>query len=238
MKMRFFISIALGFLAGLLPAQETPQQVIDKMRATYDNARSYSMQVSLGLYTKASDVSAFSTSNGTVKVAGDSYFSSILGKTVLVDDDYEMILDEKQKIMLVADAPVHTRKEKSNTILDSSLYTGMQMKFLEHSASLDRIEISITNEESGYRYIRLKIDPETHTLTEVEYIYRNSSQEANPYEKVVIRYSAIQLNGTIPASTFSHTAYFTKNGNVLAASATYKTFQLIDQRNKNLPVIK
>ncbi len=228
--LRYLYVFMIFFSPAVLQAEE-PIDVLSKMRSTYENARSFSMGVTLKMYGSSTDATPSSSGSGTVMMSGNNYFSSMLGKTVLINNDFEMILDEKQKAIIVADAPsTHFKKQKANGIIDSSLYEGMQLKFLERSAAKIRIEMKSGDTESSYQYIRITINPVNYTLIEVEYLYAKNENTVSPYEKAIISYSNILLNVKMPDTAFSNDKYFLKKGNKVIASSLYGSYKVIDQR--------
>ena len=237
-RIKIIFGCALLLLCQFAFAQETPLQVIGKMRKTYDDARSYSMHVTLRLFAKSQDASALVTAEGEVKVSGTNYYSSMLGKTTVVNDDYQLVTDEKQHVILVATAHHANKRDRANTLLDSSLYEGYQLKFLEQSPTLNRIEIIVNDPEAGYNSIQLHIDPSNYTLVKVEYYYKKGSPGMSTYEKTTISYSNIKLNDKIPDSAFDSDEFFTQKKGELVQTPAYATYRLIDQRDKNIPVIK
>lgn len=237
-KFHFALAVLLTLIYHGVHAQETPLQVIEKMRGTYDKASSYSMHVTLKLFAKTQDASALSVSEGEVNVSGKNYYSSMLGKTTVVNEDYQVFADDKQHIMLVSTAHHNRNRDDANSILDSTMYQGYQLKFLEQGATLDRIEITLDDPESGYSSIRLHIDPRNYTLLQVEYYYKAGSPETSTYEKATITYTNVKLNEKIPDSVFSTDTYFTQKKGELVLAPAFGTYRLIDQRDKNIPVIK
>lgn len=236
--LRYLYLLLILFSPAVMQAEE-PIDVLTKMRSTYENARSFSMGVTLKMYGSANEATPVSSGSGTVMMSGNNYFSSLLGKTVLVNNDFEMILDEKQKAMIVADAPAsHFKKQKANSIIDTSLYEGMHLTFIERSTAKIRIEMKPDDVESSYQYIRLTINPVNYTLIEVEYLYAKNENMVSPYEKATISYSDILLNVKMPDTAFSNDKYFLKKGNKVIASSLYGSYKVIDQRKLPLTTEK
>lgn len=231
---RIFL-IAMGLLfSGVLTAQETPLEVIAKMRATYDGVDAYSMHVSVQFFD--ANASTLMASEGDVKVDGANYYSKLFGKTTIVNDEHALIVDEKQKLLIVATNRSTRKKKGANEIIDSNLYEGCKMKFLQQNAVLDKIEIVISDPESGYSSIQLHVNPLNYTLVAVEYYYKPSATMI--YQKAVIKYSDVVLDAKIPEDTFSTASYFDQRKGELITTPAYHSYQLVDQRDKNIPVIK
>lgn len=239
MKNLVQILIAL-FFAGVLSAQQssTAQQTVQKMKTVYENANSYSMQIVLQMFTKDADAKPVISGNGKVMFSGVNYFSSMMGKTVLMNSDYRVVTDEKEKLMIVADAlPKDKKKSGSTDLLDTSLYNAVTMTYLENTATSIRIEIKPNDAEDDYRAVRIRINPGDYSLTEVEYLYRVNPDAGIQYERALIRYTSVQINCKLSDSLFSHSTYFIKKGNVLSPVGSYRYFHLVDQRNQNLPTL-
>lgn len=230
-KMKVILNTLLLFVifSTDLSAQGDWKKDIAEMNKTYMSASSYRMNIEVMSFAKKNDVKPFVIYKGEVAYSGTSFYSQMAGRVTIQNKKCFLVVDKKQKVIL------YRKNKKEQKIkndvfsianLDSALIymeKSVTVKYLLNTAAEKRIIIEYKGGE--IEKIEMVIDPKNNTLAELIYYYRNSENA----QMVKIRYSDLNINGTISGSYFSEAAYVTVKNNKVIATSKYQNFEVMDQ---------
>lgn len=198
-----------------------------KMSEAYLKARTFSMNMEFKAYQKAVDQKELFVHKGIAKKIPGCYYTSLMGKTMLVNKDIALVIDDERKFILCK-SPFKEHKN-GQVPVDTAAYTG-KLRYLWKNDKQRKIEITEIP-SSEYEKIELTVNAKSFVLEEVVYYYKRKSMEKElAFEKVHIKYTNISLDGSIPYSSFSEQSYVTYGKTGITPAPKYSGYKIIDQR--------
>ena len=215
------------FTASLLFAQDEGRDLIKRMNKAYSTASSLSMLFQVDYYALAGQTSPSMKTNGEVKYSGRNYYSNAMGKHLLVNKKYSLIIDEVQHTITCMPGSEENKKNqatnnktKATGLPDSSWLTAAKIKLLAQLGNSRQVEI-ITN-DPVYEKTVLKINTLTYALEEVAYYYKKLENGSSPM--LIVSYSSIKFGIALTEADFSEKKYILKKAfeDVLPAEILYR----------------
>ena len=218
---------------SLTVAAQTPVQLLLKMNETYGKAQSYSMNVEMKFFYGNNDVTPVNTSKGEVRKSGDLYYSSIMGKTTIVNKNCTVFIDDGQKLIVYSKSGDHPSKPPVDDIPDTSSF-GSAVKYSYGKGTVTGERVIITpSDKTVYSRIEVVINRKNFTLEEVAYYYPPAEDEQGAsVQKVQVTYSSVALNNSIPDDFFSEKKFVVRSKGKLAGVGKYAAYQVVEQDNK------
>jgi hypothetical protein len=219
--------------AGVFLRAQSSGELLKETAKAYLDAENLSMDVSVHMFTSATDAGTL-MGNGLIRKAGENYYSKFLTDELIINKSCMVVLDHQMKTVTWYDMESERNKKKKdkNQQLpdldsisngDSVVYSGVsngRRHFLFYSRAVS----------SAIRLTEVFIDDQTHFVAQIVYYYRdNSTEEAYDMYKVVIDYTNISTEK--PADSFfleKKYLSYTKNQPVLNAS--FSKYKLIIAR--------
>ncbi|MBC7863961.1 MAG: hypothetical protein IAF38_13375 [Bacteroidia bacterium] len=224
----------------LLPALVFCGELDDlrKMNKAYLEANSFSMKISIASYRNEKDSKALFTFTGEVKKIKSAYFTEMNGRTSLNNEEYSLLVDEHNKVIVISKAARQRKENKiSELIMNDSLFSaGFSYKFILNTADKKVIEVTATEPALWEnKKMVITLNAKNFTLQEIVVYPKTNKdeEEENSFEKMVIRYDNVELNKVIPGSDFSEKKYVDIKKKNITATGKYAQYKVIDQLKKS-----
>lgn len=239
-KIKYLIAL-LGIFFGLSNiscAQDWKTDLL-AMNKTYLNAQSFSMDVLVESYQNASDTKPVISYKGKVAKKNENYFTFMTGKTTIINKRCVLVIDDGQKMILYKENN-SAKNEASNFFtlvnLDSAMILMTKETDVTYSA-ISPIEssIQITYKGNSGSKQEIIINKVTNTLSRITYYSQNMDGNVKTSTKVVVKYSTIKLNESIPDDFFSEKKYITKKLGAISLSKNYSNYQLVNESQNIRP---
>lgn len=225
----YLISAIYSFLILSVGASSTDFAIQDlkKMSKLYSEAKTVSMEVTVNL--EYNDDNEPTSNKGKVKKKGNYFYSEMMGRTVLNNKKMSLLLDQKNKYILLNNPISGDVDAETPVEIPDSLYDSKNKFTREVKNGKIHIEVFPKN-NFLYKKIEIVMNSKNHSLLEYNYTY--SSNSDHNIKKVSIKYSSVKINEEIPDSDFSENAFISKKGSRTQPTGIYQSYQLIDKRNK------
>lgn len=230
--------IVLSCLALTLRAGE--KEDILKMNEAFNRLASFSMNVEVKIFSNGTDVKPAQSFKGEARKSGNCFYSSMLGKTSLVNAEHALLIDVQQKLIVYDEVREENQKDKAALfksglmMVDTALTKLYKLKYLVNNENIRRIEISRPKDKI-YRKIELELDAKTSLIRSITYYYIKSEENGSPYDRISISYTGLQADAKIAPETFSEKKYVSVKNTKVTATAAYKTYKIVDQRKNIIP---
>lgn len=207
------------------------------------DALSYSASIDVNMYSNAGDVKPLQTYKGAVKKNKDNYYSSMLGKTIVINSNYGLMVDEKQKVIVIDaikeknKAQQEALKRESLLMIDTALTKNYRLKYLVNDTKTKIIEL-LFPEGSPYKKMEIEIDLTTYFIKKAVYYIEKDKNQDYSFEKISVAYSHVVLNAAPAADVFSEKKYVQIKGKDIKAASAYLAYKIIDQRKNKILLAK
>lgn len=199
---------------------QTADQVITSMNKTYASNRSIKSNISIKCFEKLGDDSAIVIYNGLVIKTANTYYSEMLGQTILLHDKKLIVINDENKIIIVS--VIHNK----DSLLGETLSLGNPSNANSYQLrNGQNNQYCVVAQSSGNPIdsICFIIDIKTYALKTALYFYKPRTE--NLFSKIAINYSDIKSNKSYDDSIFAESNFIkeTKEGYVgLGKRSTYK----------------
>lgn len=206
-----------------------------KMNQKYTDANSFSMSISVKIFEKLTSIEPMMSYSGKMAVSGNNYYSEMIGKITIVNENYSLLVDNSQKLIMykntLKNKKTEVKADKIPMSIDTAMYKNATAKYLINTATEKKIQLLFNSGQ--YSKIEVSINAVNNSLTQI--IYFSTSKSANEVsaEKIVVDYTEVKMNNEISPSLFSEKKIFKKNGDKLELVDAYKNYRLIDE-NKSI----
>lgn len=233
-KIEYLITLIGLFisLSDICYAQDWKTDLL-AMNKTYLNAQSFSMDVLVESYQNASDTKPVISYKGKVAKKDENYFTFMTGKTTVINKRCVLVIDDGQKMVLYKEN--NSTKNKGSDFftlanLDSAMILMTKETDVTYSA-ISPIESSIQIAYKGNSGSKQEIiiNKATNTLSRIIYYSQNMDGNVKTSTKVVVKYSNIKLDESIPDDFFSEKKYITKKLGLISLSRNYSNYQLVNE---------
>ncbi len=211
---------------------QTPVQMIVSMNNAYGAASNYSMTLNMKFYMGNNDVTPVQSYTGEVAKNNDNYYSSIMGKTTIVNKHCTVFIDDGEKLIVYSKND-HVKKNNTPADLPDTSLFGKSAKY-SFGKGTDRSSriIIIPSGQSFYKRIEVLINKTTFVLEEVIYEYKAEEDPAGSIQKIVIKYSSVNLDAVISSDKFSEARFITHQKGKYSGVGKYSAYKVIEQDNK------
>lgn len=229
-------SIRLGLLAiwllltPLMMVGQTAKEVVKEMNKTYASLSGFQMEVKM--VVKDANGAVVSSYRGESAKNGASFYSEIMGKKMLVNNNYMVSVDESQKLIVVGEKPKEqaTQQNDPSAMIDQLFEQSKQVMSFYKKAD-DRYYIRVEMKDDPlYEHVDLVVRKKDHALLHFAYQVKSDSEVS--YERIEIDYSNVQLNPGAGKSKFSEKQFVTVSAKKVTPVSKYKDYQIIDQRQQ------
>jgi hypothetical protein len=225
----------VGFLLliAVTVQAQTAKQYLLRMNEVYSTAKSLSMGVELLYFMGTNDVTPVQRMSGEMAKNGNSYYSSLMGKTTIVHNGLTLYVDEGQRLILYGKNETDKKKASPVELPDSTVY-GQDAAYALGKGTATSARVIITpKDKSVYRLIEILINKQTFAMEEVVYRYTVEEDPAGSVQTVKVQYNNVQMNQPVPAAKFSTTKFVTRSKGKLVGVGNYASYEVIEQ-----PLIK
>lgn len=228
------VALLICSQVSLLLAQ-TPLEMVIKMNDAYGKATSYSMTVELAMFMGTNDVTPVQTYTGEACKSGALFYSSLMGKTTVCNDECTVFIDDGQKTIIYSKNP--DKKKSSDEaedamVPDTSEFGKMaKYSFGTGTATGSRV-IIVPSDQTLYKKIEVVINKTNFTMEEMVYHYSDNEDFSSSLSSVRIRYSNVKLNTAVPVSKFSEKVFVTRSKGKLVGVGKYAAYEVVEQKNE------
>ena len=233
-------SCALVFLLLIFfsVSAQTPVEMIISMNKAYTNANSFSMAVDMKFFMGTNDVTPVSSYSGEACKSGDSYYSSIMGKTTIVNKNCTVYIDDGEKLIVYSKNDNVKKPNDPVGIPDTSVFGSMaSYSFGEGTDQSTRI-IVIPKDQSYYKKIELLINKKSFALEEIIYDYKVEEDAASSVQKIKVKYTAVNFNQAIAENKFSESRFVVRQKGKYIGAGKYAAYKIVEQDNTLPPNLK
>lgn len=206
-------------------AAQTAGEIIKKMNGRYATCHSYQMKIDTRLLLGSHTVQQYT---GTVAKSGEQYVSDFMGRTVLLNDQYFLMVDEERRNMVFNQRQKEQRQPPQEMLaqLDDLLkHAGDQVAYLQKES--DNYQVRITLDDRHYTHADLSIRKSDYAL--LQFSYGLQKKTGQLYDRVVITYTDVRLDQPIPSSVFSAEAFVAIVAGKAIPTDKYQHYQFTDQ---------
>jgi len=220
-------------LFALSARAQTPKDDLVKLNKAYLGATSYSMHIDMRLYMQEQDTRPMMSYSGTTMRNESGYKAEMMGRITLVNADCALLLDSRQHLILyraLSKEKAKTPAADPLTQLNIDSLIGAQssmLSYLVNTATEKRIQI--VDAESSYKRIEISLDPESSTLRQIVYVFRDRDVKQGKAARVVIDYRQVSLNKPLDRALFSEATYIRKRSGNLVPADAYRQYRIIDE---------
>lgn len=224
-------TLTLSLFLFLTISAQTPTQDLEKINTTYTSANSWSMGVSVQL-VQSSESKVVESYAGESKRDGSNYYSSFMGRTVVLNGHCSIIIDDNQSAIYYNEAENNQSVENAfdSEQLLASLETFESVEYEVQEEDYCEL-ILLMPEEQPYEYMVLGYNPKTGIISKIIIQLSDSGFEM-PYDRVEINYKNVKLNQRIDALVFSEKSYIKRRGNTVVPQDKYKDYQVIQNQSE------
>jgi len=224
MKTGIWILLLATF--STLSAQTT---LLEKVKANYSSCKSFYVEVNFQLDMSSSYNGPAISSSGFVMKEGDKYYSQMMGITQLSTTEYQIALNDAEKVMVIkSKAPTDYFKQFNiETLSNKKLFDQNDFKFDNEKKT---ILITITPKtKSSYKEIQVRVDAKKYFLLEVHNYY---NIQGNQVIASHIYYTNSTFNKRMDKSLFNMDKYVRiKENNEVILGSDFKKYKLINYLN-------
>jgi hypothetical protein len=217
---------------------QTPVEMIINMNKTYAEAKSFSMSVEMKFFMGNNDVTPVNSYTGEACKSGDSYFSSIMGKTTIVNKNYTVYVDDGEKLIVYSKNGKTKKENDPIEIPDTSVFgSTATYSFGKGTDASSRI-IVIPKDQSYYKKIELMINKKSFALEEVTYDYKVEEDPAGSVQKVTVKYADVNFNQPVPENKFSESHFIIHQKGKYIGTGKYADYKVVEQDNTLPPNLR
>lgn len=240
-----WLSKAAQFLVLVLfvtPSFTNAQQVnlrslLLNVSKTYKTATSISMNVQMDYYSEEKSARPDIVYKGEVKIAGANYYSNFMGRQLMVNKDWMVLVDKNEKTIScmkpidkqaagISGVESDADRMKPEALVDSTLKNNTGMKLLPDDAGGNKV-VEVKGSDPLYKRVILHIDPVTYALKQIDYTYNILETDAT-MPRVTVYYQNVQFNKTIAADTFSEKKYIRRQGKTFQPLGAWSGYKILD----------
>jgi hypothetical protein len=233
MKTKYSLLLALTFLlCGLVSFvsvnEDQGKKILMESFLKYKNASSMNLSFDMEVVPKDGKMKIEQTFKGVVRSEGRFYYSSVMGRTNLNNGDFNLTVDDNNKMIICSPAFSDNDLESfaSKIVLDKETLDEFDIRLISQVNNLFRIEIKDSQQGITIFYT---IDGTSKLMTSYESVYSNS--ESSGLARVMIRYTKSELNVNLDKSVFSADAIVKKSGKKITPIGKYASYQIVNRLN-------
>jgi len=235
-KLNYKIVVTVAVIFCAQAYAQTASDVLKKMNEVYKNAQSFSMNLEMKTFPVNNEKE--SSYSGKVVRSDIMYYSSLMGRVMVVNKNYSLLVDEGQKVItyskIAAPAPKELYDNDFNKLADSSLTKRSQISFAGNASDKYVIEIKPLN-NTYYDKIEATINKTSFTLEKVVYYYKPIKDVS--FSKISVNFNNVKLNDGTPASFFSESNYLSNlSKGKVTGKGSWASYKIINVPKSKLKI--
>jgi outer membrane lipoprotein-sorting protein len=222
-----FIAAVFVLLTNNINAQSDPKTDLLNLFRKYKEASSLDLKFEMKLVLSQNKHNK--SYSGVVKASDNLYYSSIMGKTTINNDDVRIIIDDNMHLVMCTDG-INDRAYKdlvSGLVISEDILNGMKISYKSNSDNATVIELKEPYSGNTMLYT---INAKSGLLSKYECTY--SANAADGISRMEITYTKMEVNSKLDKSFFSTHDVVKRSGKRLSLLGKYASYQLIDQIKK------
>ncbi|MFX3626076.1 MAG: LolA family protein [bacterium] len=220
--------ISLLLFSGISFGQSA-KETFTKVNNTFKNLDKISYNINYSYFLNTNDTKPYETMFGVFKKVNGSYYSKVSTREIIVNDNYQVVVDNASKHLLVADKPKQSTEEQFVVDLDTALSLCSKIT----SATQNGITTykMFFDKKLGYSQINVSVNTKTSLIKGLG-IYLVNQDGTTP--KLTITITNYNTNPVLPANYFSEKKYvrIDEKGNV-SLNKKYNSFILLNDKVSN-----
>ena len=197
---------------------------IKNLRNTYSVAKSFSCNLSVVVefFDKNEEAKTYS---GEIYKSGDSYFSSIMGISNLINKKYQITVNTPMNYIEFGSIAKYKPKKQQmdlEVVLDSISKKSCIINLINKTSTEHIYNVTTKNIGLISKFV-LTIGMPVYAIKKVVYYYNEGYSEV---KKVTIEYKNIVFNKSIPDSYFSEYKYVRITDGKVTPSVAYKGYKI------------
>jgi hypothetical protein len=225
----YSIGIAVSLVLGFLGKGSSPDITNDlvKMNTAYRNAKFVTMQVNVKMALSKTSKPIYG--KGVLKKGEEIFYSSIMGKQVIANKKYVVMIDEKNKVILVKNRSL--KKDEGldlMTQLDSTWLVATKAHYLANTPKEKKIGFDAKS--SGYNRCEIVLDGQSNLLKQIFFEYMNATV-SGMYQMQVDYTTDMQTKVTEKNCAECRLEKYVRiKGTKIQADEKYKNYTVYDKR--------
>lgn len=193
-----------------------------KMKSNYVEAKSLHIVMSIKAFDEKATDKFYINQRAEVMKSGERYFYEFNGMTMLLNENYLVVANQKQKQILFArnktTASVELEKQFKFDI-DSLLTAFGTSTYRGNKNGIDHF--NIVHSKGSIQETDMYFEATTGQLKEIDYSYSNG-------QRVSIHFEVFEANPLLDENTFSESEFFDFANNQLTPSQKYVNYKVVD----------
>ena len=224
----------VGFLGSFLTVfglmtLNAQTSILERSASYYASLKSFSVQVSLAMYTDEKAKTPSRTMKGFTKVSGLNSLTSFDGREVINGKDFVLVADHPNQTVYYSPRE-KTKQEPVNTgaeLLEkrfTSMYNVVKIAGDEQSVTM---KMTPKKANSEFNYLTIKFGQKIPVIQEIVYVYSGNVK----YKKTLIRYSGFNPDWIAGKNDFSEAAFIKGKNKSASLVPAFSHYKLINSFN-------
>ncbi len=229
LKLKMVFAISLVFVTQVLIGQTT-KEAFEKVNKTFASATNISYNIKYLYYANNTDKQPVETMTGAYKRIGDSYYSRIETKELVVNEKYRLVIDNETQHLIIENRQRVSFKqdEQMGVNLDSAL--SLCSKITSRNEQGKQVySMFFSDEIPIYTQIDVSIDSKTNFIQKISIFFKGESERETP--RLDVELSAYNTNPQISKDFFSEKKYVSiDSGGNVTLNINYRLFKLLSPK--------
>ena len=208
---------------------QSAKETFTKVNNTFKNLDRISYSINYSYFLNANDTKPYETMFGVFKKINNNYYSKVSTREIIVNNNYQVVIDNASKHLLIDNKPKKSTDEQFVVNLDTAL--SICSKITSSSKNGITTYKMFFDEKLGYSQINVAVNTKTNLIKGLD-IYLVNQDGTTP--KLTIAITNYNTNPTLPANYFSEKKYvkIDDQGNV-SLNKKYNSFILLNNKVSN-----
>lgn len=219
-------------------AAQNAKQDILKINETYSSIKDLSMDITYTVFPSSKSKVALETHTGCFKQHGDMKYSRLKEVEAVHNNNYSLVIDNEDKLIVVANPAKSNMSEITMIDLDKSLSQCASIDFLGTIGSLSGYKLMFKqNVVSEYDAVELYFNKKSFFVEKLVIYYRQkvklNEEDPNAVKdkpRLEIVFSNTNLKTIADITLFSEERFIEKKKGKYYPTSAYNSYQLIDQK--------
>ncbi len=212
----------LLILSAPAGAQDFKEALL-KMKSNYAEATRIRIVMAIKAFDSKTPETFFYNQKAEVKKEGQRYFYDVDGVTMLLNDNYLVMVNQKLKQILITKNRATAASQFENQFkfnIDSLLTAFGTSSYEGRSNQTDHYKI-VHKKDAIIEQTDMFFVAETGLLKTIKYAYPSG-------QKVMIDFDVFEINPIFNDNTFTENEYFTVNNDQLTPTKKYSSYRIVD----------
>lgn len=233
MKKLITVILCISGLFLSLPTKgQDAKTAFKKVNEAFSKYNRISYNITYNYYKNGSDKKPYETLGGVYKKDGGSFYQKIDSREFIVNDNYQVIIDNETKHMVVENRPQVVKQEQFMIEMDSVLALCKSISSKKSGAS-DLYSLFFDTDVFSYSQLDITIDPAKNFITKIVFHLLEYDEDGAIINRPRLEVQITDYN-TAPVfspNLFTETKYvkIDKGGNVSLAK-NYSTYTLLNNK--------